>query len=319
MLSVILAAWRSFALDPLFRLQPVQRLRKLLWLPEAFSPRTAQILLISRRLLGAAVWLALLIGTLVALAETRADPGVYSVPVVVIGIALGIWAIVWTASIRFPAIGVAFGFPWVRLLILGAVYVLLPQEWFVNYGFSGSPLWPALALGLGLGYLRRALINVAGVSHSWDSARWARWLLSDERIAFPAALLSAAAVAIPVWGALSVLPNINAILLSQRPDLAIGESSMPSLSKLMNDHQVDWRRRCLFGRNGHMARRALPLDRAPEPMGRRPLAWYPDGFRQSAIGVPEGGECAKTQRCAQPQELLDLVRQPVLPFPEFRS
>ncbi len=238
MLSVVLAAWRSFALNPLIRLQPVQRLRKLLRLPEALSPRTAQILLISQRLLGAAVWLALLIGTLVALSETRADPGVNSVPLVVIGIALGIWAIVWTASIRFPAIGLAFGFPWVRLLILGAVYVLLQQEWFVNYEFSGSPLWPALALGLGFGYLRRALINVASVSHGWDSARWARWLLSDERIAFPIALLSAASVAIPVWGALSVLPNINAILLSQRPDLAIGESSMPSLSQLFETRQL---------------------------------------------------------------------------------
>ena len=238
LLAVILAAWLSFALDLLFRLQRIQRPREMLRLPEAFGPGTTNGLLIARRLLKVAAWSALLIGALIALADTRAEPGVYAGLILVIGFALGIWAIVWAASIPFPAIGMAFGFPWIRLLILGAVYVLLQQQWFVTYGFPGSPLWPALALGLGFGYLRRALISVTGVSHNWESARWARWLLSDERIVFPTALLSAAAVAIPVWGVLSVLPNINAILLSQRPDLAIGESSMPTLSQLFEIRQL---------------------------------------------------------------------------------
>ena len=43
----------------------------------------------------------------------------------------------------------------------------------------------------------------------------------------------------------------------------------------------------LIDRHGHMARRSLSLDRAPEPVGGRPLARHPQGLRQPAGNVPQ--------------------------------
>ena len=146
---VAVATVLALAFDLVFRLQRSPRLRAALGLPEQFRPRVAISLLMARRSLRDASWLALLVGGLVALAGTQAEPQTYYTTIVAAGAILALMAAVRTASIPFPVVDTLFPFPRYRLLALGIVSLLLQHELSYAYGFPNSPLLPALVAATG--------------------------------------------------------------------------------------------------------------------------------------------------------------------------
>ena len=220
---VAISTGLSLAIDLVFRLQRASRLRAALRLPEEFSPRVTLALLMARRFLRYASWSALLLGAVVALAGTQPEPGIYYTFIVGTGAALAFMAAVRTASVPFPVVGMIFGFPWFRLLVLGVISLLLQQqEWTTAYGFHSSPLLPALAAAMGTGYLGSALRNIGKVSDRWANPDTPLWTVGVECVGIAAALATAAGGALMAWGILGSLPNISAAALDQSPDLLKG-------------------------------------------------------------------------------------------------
>ena len=219
---VVLAAVLSLAVDLVFRLQSVSRLRAVLHLPEEFRPRVVLSLLMVRRSLRDASWLALLLGALVAFAGTRAEPRIYYTFIAGAGTVLVFMAAVRTASIPFPAVGTIFRFPWFRLLALGIILLLLQQGWAATYGFNSSLLLPALAAAMGASYLGSALRNINEVSVPWTNPETLRWMVAAECVALVAALATAASGAFIAWAVLGSLPNVSAAALDRWPDLQLG-------------------------------------------------------------------------------------------------
>ena len=220
---VAIATGLSLAVDLVFRLQRASRLRAALRLPEEFRPRVTLALLMVRRFLRHTSWSALLLGAVAALAGTQPEPRIYYAFIVGSGAVLAFMAAVRTASIPFPVVGMIFGFPWFRLLVLGVISLLLQQqEWTTTYGFHNSPLLPALAAALGAGYLGSALRNIGKVSDRWANPDTPLWTVGVECVGIAAALATAAAGALMAWGILGSLPNISAAALDQWPDLLAG-------------------------------------------------------------------------------------------------
>ena len=220
---VAIAAGLSLAVDLVFRSQRVSRLRETLRLPEEFRPGMTLVLLMVRRLLRHTSWSALLLGALVALAGTQPEPRIYYTFIAGTGAVLAFMAAVRTASIPFPVVGMVFGFPWFRLLVLGVITLLLQQqEWTTTYGFHSSPLLPGLAAALGAGYLGSALRGIGKVSDRWANPDTALLTTAVECVGIAAALATAAGGASMAWGSLGSLPNISAAALDQRPELPMG-------------------------------------------------------------------------------------------------
>ncbi len=220
---VAIATGLSLAIDLVFRLQRASRLRAALRLPEEFKPRVTLALLMVRRFLRNTSWSALLLGAVAALAGTQSEPRIYYAFIVGSGAVLAFMAAVRTASIPFPVVGMIFGFPWFRLLVLGVISLLFQQqEWTTAYGFHSSPLLPALAAALGAGYLGSALRNIGKVSDRWANPDTPLWTVGVECVGIAAALATAAGGALMAWGILGSLPNIGAAALDQWPDLLEG-------------------------------------------------------------------------------------------------
>ena len=230
---VAIATGLSLAVDLVFRLQRASRLRAGLGLPEEFRPQVTVALLMVRRLLRHASWSALLLGAVVAVAGTQAEPRIYYTFIVGTGTVLAFMAVVRTASIPFPVVGMVFGLPWFRLLALGIVSLALQrQEWSTAYSFHSSPLLPALAAALGTGYLGSALRNIDKVSDRWANPDTPLLTVAVECVGLAAALATAAGGALMAWGILGSLPNISAAALDQWPDLLLGGWTMLYPSQL---------------------------------------------------------------------------------------
>ena len=220
---VAISTGLSLAIDLVFRLQRGSRLRAELRLPEEFRPRVTLTLLMVRCFLKHASWSAVLLGAVVALAGTQPEPRIYYAFIVGTGAVLAFMAAVRTASIPFPVVGMVFGVPWFRLLVLGAISLLLQQqEWTITYGFHNSPLLPALAAAMGAGYLGSALRNIGEVSDRWANPDTPLWTVAVECVGIAAALTTAAGGALMAWGILGSLPNIGAAAPDQWPDLLKG-------------------------------------------------------------------------------------------------
>ena len=220
---VATATGLSLAVDLVFRLQRASRLRAALRLPEEFRPTVNLALLMVRRFARHTSWSALLLGAAVALVGTQPEPRIYYAFIVGTAAVLAFMAAVRTASIPFPVVGMIFGFPWFRLLLLGVVSLLLQQqEWTTTYGFHSSPLLPALAAAMGAGYLGGALRNIGKVSDRWANPDTPLWTVGVECVGIAAALAAAAGGALMAWGILGSLPNISAAALDQWPNLLVG-------------------------------------------------------------------------------------------------
>ena len=220
---VAIATGLSLAVDVLFRLQRASRLRAALGVPEEFRPTVVLSLLMVRRFFRYTSWSALLMGAVVALVGTQPEPRIYYTLTVSIGAVMVFMAAVRTAAIPFPVVGRIFGFPWCRLLVLGAISLLLQQqEWTTAYGFHWSPLLPATAAAMGASYLGSALRKIGRVSDRWANPDTPLWAVGVESVGAAAALATAAGGAFMVWGLLGSLPNMSAAALDQWPDLLMG-------------------------------------------------------------------------------------------------
>ena len=108
---VLAAAFISMVVSLLPWIQPKDRLRQALRLPEEFRARTALALRIAVRLLRAGAWMAILMSAGLSLAGTRPDPGTYYN---LIGGLTGIFvfvAVVRASSVRFPVASQIFPVP----------------------------------------------------------------------------------------------------------------------------------------------------------------------------------------------------------------
>ena len=236
---VAIAAGLSLAVDLVFWLQRASRLGAALRLPEEFSSRATLALLMVRRFLRQASWSALLLGAVVALAGTQPEPRIYHTFIVGTGAVLAFMAAVRTASIPFPVVGMIFGFPWFRLLVLGVISLLLQQqEWATAYGFHSSPLLPALAAAMGAGYLGNASRNIGKVSDRWANPDTPLWVGAVECVGIGAALTTAAGGALMAWGILGSLPNMSAAALDQWPELLMGGWVQLYFSQLFEAKQL---------------------------------------------------------------------------------
>ncbi len=173
-----------------------------------------------------------MLGVLVALAGTRAEPRVYYVAIAVVGIFLVLLVAVRVIGIPFPRVGLIFRFPVLPLLVFGLVYLLLHQDWPTTYGFPSTRLLPALMLALGCSYLGSTLGNLADLVVSLVNTSRLRWAMVGQSLLVAASLALATSGALVVWGSLSTLPNVSAALLGQWPHLALGNSTLPHFSRL---------------------------------------------------------------------------------------
>ena len=142
------------------------------------------------------------------MAGTQPEPRIYYTFIVGTGAVLAFMAAVRTASIPFPVVGMVFGFPWFRLLVLGVISLLLQQqEWATAYGFHSSPLLPALAAALGAGYLGSALRNIDKVSDRWANPDTPLWVVAVECVGIAAVLTTTAGGALMAWGFSALCPT----------------------------------------------------------------------------------------------------------------
>ena len=220
------------AFDLVFRLQRSPGLRRALHLPEQFRPRVALALLMARRSLRDASWLALLMGGLAALAGTQAEPRTYYTIIAAAGAILALMGAARTASIPFPVVDTLFPFPLYRLLALGIAALLLQHELSYGYGFPDSPLLAALVAAMGASYLGTVLHNFAAVSERWTDVGDLRRAVTAEGIYLAAALSAAASLALIAWGVIGSLPSVNAAALDRWPDFLLGGWTPLHLSHL---------------------------------------------------------------------------------------
>ena len=169
---VLAAAFISMVVSLLPWIQPKDRLRQALRLPEEFRARTGLALRIAVRLLRAGAWLAILMSAGLSLAGTRPDPGTYYN---LIGGLTGIFvfvAVVRASSVRFPVASHIFPVPWVRLIAFVIVYVILHAGWLTEHGFPNRDLQIALWVALAASYAGGRLGGTAQMMGQSNKRRW---------------------------------------------------------------------------------------------------------------------------------------------------
>ena len=142
---------------------------------------------------------------------------------------IGPFIVIRAVAAFWPAAGIVFGFPLVRLTLFAAALFLFSDDGVLAtaFDFSGSLLMFVLTLALGLSYLASVLRGVAGVP-------------LPGRIGPPAAnilplaglLAKAISLAMVVWVGLNYLPVINALLLDHRLTHGTGQDYMPIFGRL---------------------------------------------------------------------------------------
>ena len=227
---VLAAAFISMVVSLLPWIQPKDRLRQALRLPEEFRARTGLALRIAVRLLRAGAWMAILMSAGLSLAGTRSDPGTYYN---LIGGLTGIFvfvAVVRASSVRFPVASEIFPVPWVRLIAFVIVYVILHAGWLTEHGFPNRELQVALWVALAASYAGGRLGGTAQMMAQSSKRRW--WIPPPMVVKGSGALLAGVSGGLVVWGALSSLPNVTALFLNRWPHLLIGYATQPHFGQL---------------------------------------------------------------------------------------
>ena len=222
---VLFAALISMAICLLFWAQGRGRLRRALKLPEAFPVRVGQALRMAVRLLRAGAWLAILVSGGLFLAGTQSDPGDYYG---LIGGLIGIFvfaALVRAASVPFPLAGQVFPVPWVHLTAFLVVYMFLHADWLTEHGFPNGQLLFSLWSALAVSYAGATLTKASQVMK--ESGRRGRWVPPPAALRWAGALMLGTSLGLIVWGALSSLPNVTALLLNRWPHLLVGYATEP--------------------------------------------------------------------------------------------
>ena len=222
---VLLAALISMAICLLFWAQGRGRLRRALRLPESFPVRIGQALEMAVKLIRAGAWLVILVTGGLFLAGTQSDPGNYYG---LIGGLIGIFvfaALVRTASVPFPVAGQVFPVPWLHLPAFLVVYMSLHAAWLTEHGFPNGQLLLSLWSALAASYVGATLTKASRVMEESGSTR--SWFPPPAAIRWAGAMMLGTGLGLIVWGALSSLPNVTALLLNRWPHLLVGYATEP--------------------------------------------------------------------------------------------
>ena len=177
------------------------------------------------RLLRAGAWLAILVSGGLFLAGTQSDPGdYYGLIGGLIGMSV-LAAMVRAASVPFPLAGQVFPVPWVHLMAFLVVYMFLHADWLTEHGFPNGQLLFSLWSALAMSYAGATLIKVSRVME--EPGRRSRWVPPPAVLRWAGALMLGTSLGLIVWGALSSLPNVTALLLNRWPHLLVGYATQP--------------------------------------------------------------------------------------------
>ncbi len=153
--------------------------------------------------------------------------------------ALGVmtpFALAYAASRALSAIGYLVRVPWYRLLALATAYVLLAERGTLSiaFGFDGSTLLLAAAVGLGLSCLGETIDLVPTVLEGFLRRSSLRWRGMRVGVVLAGGLVGASGGAVLVWGILSTLPSVSATLLDHGPTASIGRTVFPYCAALFD-------------------------------------------------------------------------------------
>ncbi len=226
---VLFAALISMAICLLFWAQGKGIFKRALRLPEVSSAKVVLALRTVVTLLRAGAWLTILVSAGLFLAGTQSDPsGYYGL----IGGLIGIFvfaALVRAASVPFPLAGEVFPAPWIHLTAFLIVYIFVHADWLTEHGFPNGQLLFSLWSALAASYAGATLAKASRVVEESEN--------KNHRIPPPAALrwtgslMLAISLGFIVWGALSSLPNVTALLLNRWPLLLVGHATEPYFSQ----------------------------------------------------------------------------------------
>ena len=184
-------------------------------------------------------WIALVVAVLGALpwlAEVLVDRGpggaVFVRPYLFVLDRLAPWALAILApfilvrvfAIFWPAVGMVFGFPLTRILMLAGAFIMFSGQGILStaFGFPGPQVLLLLALAIGLSYLASVLRNVGRLTLPGRAGS-----LATNALPLAGCLAAAAAPALVTWAGLNFLPAVGAILLDHRLSHGIGQAAMP--------------------------------------------------------------------------------------------
>lgn len=229
LVPVFLAAFASFVIGILVRARGSEGLRQMLRLPGELGPRLASTLQLNVFVLRAVTWLAILLSASLSIAGTQPDPRIYYNLISGLAGLFVFVAMVRASNVPFPAARRIFPVPWVRLGIFVTAYLLLHTGGLTEHGFPNNQLILALWFALAASYAGGCFGKAAEIEERRPEQR--SWPPPAALIRVVAALLAGTSMALLAWGFLGSLPNLNALLLNQWPNLFIGYSTQPYFSQ----------------------------------------------------------------------------------------
>ena len=130
------------------------------------------------------------------------------------------------AAVFWPVVGTVFGFPLIRILILGGAFILFSGQGILStaFGFPGSEVLLLLAMAIGLSYLASVLRNIGGLPLAGRTGS-----LATNVLPLTGSLAAAVVPALVAWAGLNYLPDAGAVLLDHRLTHSLGKAAMPYL------------------------------------------------------------------------------------------
>ena len=222
---VLVAGLISLAINLLFWTQGRDRPRRVLRLPDVFPAKAGLALRMAIRLFRAGAWLAILLSAGLSVAAAQSDPGAYYD---LIGALIAIFvlaALARAASVPFAWIEKVIRVPWAHLTAFLVAYFFVHGGWLTEHGFPNDQLMWALWSALAASYASATLNRTARVVEEMAAKR--RWVPAPAVFRWAAALLLGVTLGLIVWGVLSSLPNLTALLLNRWPHLLVGYATQP--------------------------------------------------------------------------------------------
>ena len=207
-------------------------------------------LAVAHGLLGNAVWVVLILGALLAVppvpatvsaleggpevSEIQPYLGAFESMIPWAFTILTLFALVRAAYSAAPAVARTAPVPFIRLLGLGAAYLLLAQDGLLAtaLGFRSADLLPMVAVALALPYLAGVLGRAVAEFEPDASAEGLRARLMTSGPRVTSTLAAGCAGAALTWGLLTSLPDLSAALLSHETSARLGESTLLQLGQL---------------------------------------------------------------------------------------
>ena len=222
---VLVTGLVSLAINLLFWTQGRDRPRRVLRLPDAFPAKVGLALKMAVRLLRAGAWLAILVSAGLSVVAAQSDPGAYYDLIGALIAMFVLAALVRVTSVPFAWVEKVIRVPWFHLVAFLVAYFFVHGDWLTEHGFPNNQLMWALWSALAASYAATTLSRAAGAIEEMASER--RWVPPPAALRWAAALLFGTTLGLIVWGALSSLPNLTALLLNRWPHLLVGYATQP--------------------------------------------------------------------------------------------